>query len=518
MTRLLLPTALVTPVLDRIAGPGAGGLRSVTPPQAAPAPSSIVTLGQTAPAPPTYPAPAVPMRAPQAGDAVGQAMLGNLRADTPAGRYQGLGAALLASFGGGVDDYAQAVSASQAPGARATSDMADQIRLDVRTAGGAIVHIVLGGQAGSLTASISVTAGQVSDAERTALAGLGEAFQAAIDGLAAEPPQLDLDGLLHYDTRAIASIDLQASVTLRPGQVQALSFHADAAGRAVEVDGPAGSVSVNVDLSHPELVGSAQRQEAALASYLRQFGDAAGRGRADRGLMQLFSEAFTALHADTASAPGPLVPVSRAAISPEKTGPGKLLTGLADFSASVQAQPDSPNLAHPEETDTFSYQVSQQTYTGGRGGRDLSVRQTQQSHLSASYHDPLMPGGALMLTPDRLTQSYYYTRIEDRASSTTDIAYRDGKLAKATLSQSVDQSTHVSKYVTGVLEDEVVTPRHEARSWNLLHMLQDAVKHQDHEKRPDTSRLQRTLDIIGNLVLLSGSPAQLLAKPDDRHV
>jgi len=513
-----LPAAGISSfVADRPASSAAGSrAASGQPPVLPPPASTVVTLGGSDAFPlRTYTAVQAisPVDDVPSDEVFARMLGGNAAAQSVAEQFRGVGAALLERFGAGFDSDTPAASGVAGVGDAGLPSSDNAFALEIRTVGGAVVRIVLGRGADGrgLSAQVQVAEGQVSDAERAAIAKLATAFQTAIDGLTGDEPQLNLDGLVQYDTNALASVDLKASVVLRPGQVQTLMFHADAMRRSVDAAGPAGNVSVEVDLSNPALLGNARRQQQALDTYLAQFADAAQRGKGDSGLMQQFEAVFGALHRPVDTDARPLGQGARAAVANKVTA--SMLTGLADFRASVEENPLGINPMRPGERETFSYTVSQQTEVGGSSAANLTVRQQQQSHLSASYNEPLSPELSLMLTTDPLTQNYYHYQIDDHSSSTTDVAYEDGELARATLTQLADQSTRRMKYVGGELVQDITTPRHEARKWNLLGMLKEAQRRDDHELRPDGSRVRQALSDISDLVLLQSNPGGLLRKP-----
>ena len=109
------------------------------------------------------------------------------------------------------------------------------------------------------------------------------------------------------------------------------------------------------------------------------------RGSANADLMAMFKDAFSAMNSN--------YPQSAAvdALSNNPSDKG-LLTGLADFKASIKQAVDSSNSMRPSEVDSFSYNVSQKTQVNGRSSADRSVTQNQQSVLSASFHKGLDGG------------------------------------------------------------------------------------------------------------------------------
>lgn len=453
-----------------------------------------------------------------ANDAVTQRMAANFGSGTAAGRLDGLGAALLerAMEGG---QFTQSVwtagSSSLSLDAVSTTlalpQTGNYVAMDIKTTGGATVRLAIGSQDDALSVQVEVTGGTLSDTEKAALAKLAKGFQAALDGLTAQPPKLDLAALTQYDSTAIASIDLHANVKTASNQNQSLAFHADGVSRSVHAEGPEGTVQISVDLSKSAMLGNPAQRERAVQSYLEQFDDASNRGRGGAALTAMFKSAFADLHSDYGSATGKSAPTSRLG-SILNDSSRSMLTGLADFTASVADQARAVNPLRAEETDGFSYQASQQTDTSGTG-RSFGIRQSQQSQLTASFHDALSPELSLMLTTDPLSQNYLYTQINDKASSDTNLSFHDGKMVKATLNQTADESRRVMKYVRGQLEQDTTTPHHEAREWNLLAMVEAAQQYDETRQRPDGSQLQATLSTISNLVLLQSRPSALLGKP-----
>ncbi|MCT6971877.1 hypothetical protein M1699_23615, partial [Salmonella enterica subsp. enterica serovar Albany] len=78
--------------------------------------------------------------------------------------------------------------------------------------------------------------------ELKAVGQLGSAFQASVDGLTAVPPKLDLSQLTQFDSKVLASVDLNAKVTSQGRDDLTLAFHADSQSRTTRMSGPAGSI------------------------------------------------------------------------------------------------------------------------------------------------------------------------------------------------------------------------------------------------------------------------------------
>jgi len=450
-------------------------------------PSAIVALsdnlGTSAAKAASDPVHAPPLQWERASrDAVSALMANNFAAGASAGRFKGLGAALLDQVKGGVTQLSQTAQRS-AGGVQAGTYAAiaggvsgalhgmgdDRFSLGITTRSGVEVKLSLDSDGDALGVQLTAS-GALSDEETHALGQLSKAFQEAIDGMAQEPPQLRLGGLMQFDAKQLASVELRAQVGLNttPPSVQTLSFQADAMQRKVAFSGAAGSLDVKVDASKAASLGGPEQQARAMKSYLRQFDQAATRGHADGALMSLFKETFSTLHS----------PVGEAAqLSTGGTTPGKwalaaedraMLTGLADFSASLTQTPKMDNPMRLSEQDAFSYEVGQATSLGGRSYDERSIAQQQTSSLSASFHMPLVAGTALRLTAQPESQNYTYHQIDDTASSLSSIAYQDGKLAKASLEQSSNQSMRVQRYETGKLKSDLANPSVNSLTRDLL--------------------------------------------------
>ncbi|ARP96381.1 hypothetical protein [Bordetella genomosp. 13] len=416
-----------------------------------------------------------------ANDPVTAVMGSNFDMLGTAGRFSGLGAALLERAATATGDFSQSVHRAGSQGISLAGVDADNlpqygsyISLDIKTAGGATVQVVMGSNEDGMAVQTQVTGGTLDADEEAALAGLTKGFQAAIDGLTARSPKLDLTALTQYDSQEIASIDLRASVKTASNQTQTLEFHADGQTRAISANGPEGRVDVRVDMSKASLLGSAAQQQRALDGYLRQIDDAGARGRGSSALVDMFKSAFASLHGDYGSAARQTGMVARTG-GLDDTSRG-MLSGLADFEASVSAIAQHTNALQPGETDAFAFQASQQTATDGLTPRGTSIVQTQHAQLTASYRLSLSSEQPLALTADPLGQNYSYHEIEDRSRSTTRLEFDDGRLVKASLSQSVDLSERVRKYVRGQLVMETTIPTRESYEWDLLSRLADSAK------------------------------------------
>lgn len=477
------------PAAARIAPAGTGLSNSYGAPTAAP--SAIVRLS------------------PESQAAASLADAATAPAIAPAAvRFKGMGAAMLRQF-----DTGAAVPVTQA----ALPDTVDnKFTLGIVTRSGVKVDLTLASLDDGMAFEASAS-GELSDAERKALSSLAMGFQAAIDGMAMDDPQVRIGMLQGFDSTALQSVDFHAEVkqAALPPATQTLDFHADGHQRKVSLDGPSGHADVAVDTGKLASLGTRSQQAKAINSYLKQFDQAAGRGHGDAKLMTMFKDAFSDM--------------SRTAVrdTPRDTGlslPGQwqladedhaALTGLADFSASVTQAPAWSNPLRASEKDSFSYTVSQQTRIDGERRDDRTVSQTQQARLTAQFHAPLKRGGALQLDVTPQSQNYEYHRIDDTADANVELGYRDGHLVKAALQQSASQSERVQTYILGKLASDRTTPASQALVRDLMASLQPyqagSGKADDTDDTGDAreGRRQAALTSRSDNMLLLASPAEL---------
>lgn len=421
----------------------------------------------------------------------------------PGLRFQDVAAPLFAALKAGAP---VAIGAAELP-----KDLDNRFSLDIVTKSGTRVGLTLASRGDELLVQVQADAALGAD-ERDAVVALAEGYQAAIDGLSSQPPRVALGGLAQAGSGILATIDLTAQVTLptTPPATQSLAFHLDEAQRSVALDGPAGQVDLAVRTDTPMPPGSRQQQERAIESYLRQFDQAAARGHGDAGLMTMFKEAFADLsRTATADAPASQLP-TRAWLAPQDRA---MLTGLSDFSASVAQTPRWDNPVRRTEVDGFEYEVSQRTHVGGATRDARSVAQSQQSCLSAQFHEPLTPGAPLAFDYAAESQNYRYSTIEDSASSDVELRYQEGRLLGASLRQSVRQSEHVEEYLLGKLTSRRDTPLERQLVRDLVDSLQPS-RTEGGARSPEQrdERRERVLAALGREMLLLGDTAELGAR------
>jgi hypothetical protein len=327
-----------------------------------------------------------------------------------------------------------------------------RVDLSLTTQSGARIELHLAANADGIAVDFKLAQGTLDDDDRAAMSALGDAFEQALQGLAAQPPTLALDGLMHLDQQHLAAIDLNATL----GDALQVQLHADASQRSVTATSAAGTMKVAVDATSETLAGSAQQRQRAIASYLQQFDAATRRGHGDAALSDLFKDAFAQLHggSTTPTRPGDqLAPALVADLNDRR-----MLSGLADFTASITGASVAPNPLRRDEVDGFDYQVSQHTSLSGARQADRSIVQQAQARLKASYHQSLQADLPLRLGTDRQSQNYTYHQIDDQADSRLEIGYRLGYMTQARLQQSASQDSRVSKYVLGQLVSQSHTP------------------------------------------------------------
>ena len=442
-------------------------------------PAVTVTLGKPVTPDVTYgkPVPINPVKliwATPPTDDVSQAM-SQLGAGNSSSLLSGLGAAVLNQVANTQGNFQQSVVSYPNPAAMGlidattTADNAaalkdaqyaqNNVGLTIRTASGKEVDISLtfgGNSSVQDSLSINVQAlGKLSAAEQAAVAKLSTGFAAALQGITSVPPQVDVSGLVNFDPTVLSSVDLKVSEPQSTSMtsLQSLDFHADAGGRSFAMQGAAGKVSVNVDLSKPALWGSKAQQQSALLGYLNQFDAADHRAQGGSALLGEFKDAFSQLNS---SYPAAGLQTARALpASALNTQDVSVLSGLADFQASMSGTSFNGSAAEPTtETGRIDYQVSQQTEISGIAkGTGLSVAQTQSATLVASVEQS--SDGALL---DTTKGNYDIYRINDSTSTTTAFAYADAKLKSASVVTQVDQSEVYQKLVGHKVVEQTSTP------------------------------------------------------------
>jgi hypothetical protein len=429
---------------------------------------------------------------------------------TTAMRFKDLGAAMLGQFKTGA-----AIPVEQAALPEAVDN---KFKLSITTRSGVKVDLTLASLDDGMALQVSAS-GELNDDERNALSGLAAGFQAAIDGMALDDPQIRLGALAGFDSKYLQSVDFHAAVkqSTLPPSTQTLDFHADGTQRKVSIGGAAGKAEVSIDTSKLERLGTKEQQNKAISSYLKEFDQATARGHGDAKLMTMFKDAFSDMSRTS---------TREAEQDRGLSLPGKwtlaaedhaALTGLADFSASVTQAPAWSNPLRLGEKDSFSYEVSQNTRTEGERRDDRTIAQSQQSHLSAQFHEPLKKGGALKLDTTPQSQNYEYHVIDDTASSNVELGYKDGKLVKASLLQTASQSEQVLKFMMGKLASDKTTPSSHTLARDLMDSLAlyqsgASPRSADETSEARDERRKQSLSALSGNMFLLATPSELAAR------
>lgn len=476
----------------------------------APPPSVQVTLGASASdASDTYSLGGQDPATRYSNDALSAMLQRNAGSQSASSLFAGLGKALLSRLGADGSDVslnsAAAKDTTKADGiAPPMLGATANASLTVKLASGASVTLSLSSGVDGLSIDMR-SSSPLGEEDRQSVAKLGGAFQDMLDGLGSTPPKLSLQGLTEGDSR-IASVDFKATVPAMGDTTQKIDFHSGADARSVKVDGPGGSINVDMDMSNAATWGNQAQRKASISNYLDQIDVAANRGNGDKDLVALFKSAFGQLNASYPPSPttGPNDGVRALNASDHAA-----LTGLADFKASIGQTASSSNPLHPEEMDSFSYELSQSTQLGGKSATDRTIDQHLSSHLKASYHMALAAGLSLQLTRKPESQNYIYRQVDDSSSSDTHLAYTKGRLTEASVTQSASQTTHDKKYVMAKLMSDTTTPSSRTHTQDLLALLAPPRKDGDDPRQPPVS--QATLDRVHAMTGLVSEPWRITA-------
>lgn len=407
-------------------------------------------------------------------------------------RLKGLGAALLDQVSNRPEAYRQSVVNVKAPDAAAKiqgtaidslqefqSSPSSRVELSVQTRSGARVRLTLvdknpgenDPRGSGLSVEIAVD-GELTQADKAALKSLASGFEKAIQGLADDTTQIDLQGLSDFDQQVISTLELKTQVHGRDArgiryEKLAANFKADANSREIQLKRPDGTVKMKTDLRQPVLWGSQEQKAYALHQYLQRMDQAAQRGHANRELVDLFKSTFMAVNASHGSqaATPPVNPIKAdcaANLASDATAwreeDTSVLTGLADFDASVTATPKASNPRNVLEKDTFQYSIHQSTVISGPSKSNRAITQNQNAQLSATYHQSLFSSRPPLLDDKKTSQNYFFHQIEDHSSTQVHLAYDKDELRHATLTQSSSQSHRVQKYEDAKLTQDIRTP------------------------------------------------------------
>jgi len=381
-----------------------------------------------------------------------QSLMKTVSGSSSVASLSGLGSALLSNLQNNPDDISQSISGTSL-NAGISGATKSAVTLNIVTQSGSTVHLTLSRQDDGIAVEVKTEGEPLNKDEAEAVANLSKAFGKTLDGLGREPPELDIGDLTQFDSSLLKSVDLKTDMRRGDITLQSLNFHADASERWVAYEDQDFSLKMTSDAASQTLPGSYAQQQLALKAWDNKFDKARTDGHGDLGQMAALKSVFHALNS-TASAQS----ASPTGITEIRAGASRL-SGLNDFSLSLTQANKSLNPARSDEKQSFAYQASQNTQEIMRNDGSKSIKQTNRSHLSASWYTALDPSTPLALSATKSSQNYYYHMLEQDEESTTTLNYNmQGNLASVGQHEKVDNRETVKKYVRGELVDETITP------------------------------------------------------------
>lgn len=462
--------------------------------------------------------------------AVDQIIGRNASATSQSARFAGLGSALMeqvastgASYRQTIVNVAAAYSPDKIQGKAADAQWAIRsspsasAALTIKTQSGASVRISIADQrlpvstGAGMTVQIDVE-GDLTPQEQQALQSLAKGFDEAMEGLTREPPLVNLDGLMKFDSKLLTRVELKSEVYGLNDQgeramVLGTRFTASADSREIELKTLKGTATVKTDLRQSAIWGSAEQKARAVQQYLSRVDKAAERGNGNQELVDLFKSSFAALHGgygDSDKASG-LTRVRPADITRDADAFSEedhsLLTGMADFSASIVTNRRAVNPRRTNEIDIFDYRIGQSTQISGGSAANRAITQTQTSDLSAGFHRSLRSRREPELSSDSATQNYYYTQVEDHSSTRMELAYEKDKPVRALLTQTASQFLRTTKVEFNKVVETMEEPlQQQSQRKDLLPMLEQLLRREEAEELSSEEK-ERTLREWNAMVL-----------------
>lgn len=465
-------------------------------------------------------------------DAISDVMARNAGGYTAQHRLAGLGAALLQHIGDHGTSYRQTVVNVAAPENnqkiqdRATQALhsihetpTERVELRIKTQTGRTVTLTIVDQreAGLNGTGISTNIqvdGELTAAERKALAAMANGLETAIQGLAAGEAQIDLTELAGFDGSVLASMELKTNIYGRDEhgvryEKLGAQFTADASTRVIQLNSKAGEIRMSVDLRQPALWGNAAQKSKAVRQYLSSIDQAAERGNADESLVKMFKSTFVSLNATYGAQSTDRDFQGLATDSTAWTDEDKSwLTGLADFKTTLAATPKASNPRHSMELDRFNYTLSQSTTITGTEKSNRGLTQTQDSSLVAAYHRSLASSKKPALDSTTASQNYVYNQVEDSARTQVDLGYNKNALVAATLTKSQTQSLRTQKFENNKLIEDHVLPTNRSNVLDLLPLLSQLhAREREHKISIEEKRtlLERWNDLMFEDITTTGA-------------
>lgn len=368
-----------------------------------------------------------------------------------------IGSTLLSNLVKNRDNVTLSLPAIESAGASQPSQSA--VALTITTQSGIEVSLQMTRQQEGLAVELNTRGGQLSNAEAAAIGQLASGLQQTLTGLDADRTQLDFSDLMKFDAATLKSVDLKTDLRNGSNVMQSLNLHVDDRERWLGFHNGDVSIKLDTDLTRLTQAGSAEQQAAALDQWSTKFDQAASRGHGDRAMLDLFKASFRTLNTTAGQANHSINTQRNIAIDANAAKNGAI-SGLADFSASFQQTPRSGNPYRPEEQDTFSLDVAQQTRTQQQGD-EQNLTQDTLFRLKASFHTALDSEGAVKLTALKASQNYRYHLINDEERSQTQVNQNNKGDLTAHKVQQLSQHETVKHYQLAKLIDTVEIPHSE---------------------------------------------------------
>lgn len=439
-------------------------------------PSTVLQLAREAPAAAVYERPTGPTRSWSAapGDAISSLMQRNAASNTGnlAAQWRGLGGALLTQLAQTGGDYRQTLvqhASGVATGDALASarDNAVTLQLRIRTQSGATVELSIAVNRGTdrVSSGLQVemhSSGPLSDAERKALGALADGLDKALAGLGrADAPQVDLSGLLDYDDKQLAGLELTVRSPLADDPLRSFSLQASARETRLDMQGTAGTVSLRLDNAAPLAAAREEVRQASIAQYLAQFDAAAERGHIGAELVTQLRQSFAQLHGANGDRAQPLERTPQTL----QNQVAPLLSGLADFELRIAGEFSKNNKnGYLTEVSEASYEAAQRTQvrtTSAKG--DVDLTQTRSAALQSKILRAL--GEAEI---DLKDGNYRRTDIDDQSQGTTHLSTVDGKLVQAWAEQSERQRRTDATLLNHQVVQTHTVPRERQQREDLL--------------------------------------------------
>ena len=331
------------------------------------------------------------------------------------------------------------------------ADTASTFKLKIRTRFGADVEVQIldsRGQSAGVERGLAVsmqTTGTLTDSERQAIANLADGFEAALQGIGAKEQQIDVAGLVKFDSKQLSSVELtyKPEVGMR-SERSAFSLQVDSKRARIELKSapglPAANFSIESDRSPSAFLGDASQRQASVQRYLSQFDTTMSKvPTGTQAILQQVKDSFAQLNADE---PARLASPAATTLRLADSG-ASLLTGLADFQARIDGDFSNGSTAGPMTVaGNFEYKMGQQTETRvGLSPADGRVTQTQSSDLFAKIIGSI-GGNAL----DTTTGNYSIRFIENKTKSQVILDYAKGLLTQAKQVNSAQESDKWTLY------------------------------------------------------------------------